>query len=644
MPPNPFASAFDVRNSAKNPPGFIPRTSSRTEGGKRRGLPVSHGPPAASAAANGNSSRNRRGATRFPSADERVGLTSPEAIRTLAGMGSDLKTEASPPRRIYWGDSHHNCYTSQVQIPPVSEVLAFAATHLDFYAGAYYTPRMSPAPIRANRVGSAPPAEEGHPAEMAAWRTQPWRGIFLEQIKAPEVLAREWAEFQEAIRGAHAPGRFVAFPGYEWQGDGTWGDHNVVHLRDGGTIHGVETLPELYAKLRSEDAIAIPHHIGYHAGIRAPRWEFCDETISPFAEIFSKHGGSETDEELIGLRQNSHMGPGTAAGAWQAALDRGLHLGAIASTDNWSNMPGSWGEGLMACSAEDLTREALWEAFRARRVYGVTGDRIELEFTANGAPMGSRLPRARVRRLRARVRGQDEIDRIELLRNGRVIATHNHQGIWRTPSGSAPTRWKLRIETGWGPRLGELPFLHQDWEGTASLERGRFTGWSPCWITRGQRVPQLNGATAAFRMRSHQNWIHARSQGATIFEFEAAPDAEFSLKLNGMTVRGRVAELAAQSRICWFRDEALARIRDFVGLEEKDLPRVDPIVYHYAFKAKLHRAIPEAAFAAEMAFEDDAPIEENVHYRVRVEQRNGQRAWSSPIWFEDLRAEAVTTL
>ena len=78
----------------------------------------------------------------------------------------------------------------------------------------------------------------------------------------------------------------------------------------------------------------------------------------------------------------------------------------------------------------------------------------------------------------------------------------------------------------------------------------------------------------------------------------------------------------------------LATIRDLVGLREEDLPRVDPNVYHYAFKAKLHRVIPEAGYTAAMEFTDDEPLDGKAHYRVRVEQRNGQRAWSSPVWFE----------
>ena len=255
-----------------------------------------------------------------------------------------------------------------------------------------------------------------------------WRGIHLEGLKDREAMAREWREFQEVTAAWNRPGTFVTFPGYEWQGNGRWGDHNVVYKAEGHPIYAVDTLPDLYDRLRGLEAIAIPHHTAYFVGQRAPTWSACDDRISPFAEVHSIHGCSETDEEWIGLRHNSHMGPGVGGGTYQEALDRGLHLGAICSTDNWTNMPGHWGQGLMACLARERTRESLWEAFRARRVYGVTGDRIQLSFTCNGAPMGSVLPYAPQRRIHVAVRGSAAIDRIEVLRNGRVMATHCHQG------------------------------------------------------------------------------------------------------------------------------------------------------------------------------------------------------------------------
>ena len=54
-----------------------------------------------------------------------------------------------------------------------------------------------------------------------------------------------------------------------------------------------------------------------------------------------------------------------------------------------------------------------------------------------------------------------------------------------------------------------------------------------------------------------------------------------------------------------------------------------------ARQAKIHRAIPEAGYTTVMELEDDEPLDRETPYRVRVEQRNGRRAWSSPIWVRD---------
>lgn len=73
----------------------------------------------------------------------------------------------------------------------------------------------------------------------------------------------------------------------------------------------------------------------------------------------------------------------------QAALARGLRFGFVGSSDDHAGFPGAYGEGLMAAHAEALTRAALLEAIRARRTYALTGDRIEVEVSVDGALMGA---------------------------------------------------------------------------------------------------------------------------------------------------------------------------------------------------------------------------------------------------------------
>jgi hypothetical protein len=533
--------------------------------------------------------------------------------------------------QILWGDTHHNTYQHYVQDPPLSQIMAWASTYLDFYTGAYYTPAFRSVPPKAGLSQRVEGIEGGHLTEALPEQQSEWRGIHLESWKEPAAMAREWAEVQSVTADWDRPGEFVTFPGYEWQGNGRWGDHNVIHRFEGHPIQRVDTLPELYQRLQSLQAIAIPHHTAYRVGQRAPTWSACDDRISPFAEIYSIHGCSETDEEWIGLRHNSHMGPGVGGGTYQEALDRGLHLGAICSTDNWTNMPGQWGQGLMACVARELTRESLWEAFLARRVYGVTGDRIELAFTCNGAPMGSTLGHAPRRDIRVAVRGSDAIDRIEILRNGKVMATHCHQGTWDLPAPGTRARFKLRVEAGWGPRLGEVPLGDKKWEGVLSVSGGRMLAWEPCWISREQGIPRLERDSARFALVSRQAYVPREMQGATLFEFEADPGAELVLRLNGLELRDPVQAYAAGSRLLWYRDECVRLVRETTGVEPADAGRGD-VYYQLAPKAKVHRAVPERAYTATVELTDEEPLEHETHYRVRVEQRNGQRAWSSPIW------------
>lgn len=518
---------------------------------------------------------------------------------------------------IYWGEAHDNTYQFAESPTPIDEVYRRAASHLDFYAAAYYT-----AFSRAARVG-------GHLSE-----TDKPRLVSLETLedwKDWDRLDREWAEIQETSRSMNRPGSFVTFPGYEWQGNGSSGDHNVFALEEGLPIFRVQTLAELYDCLREHEAIAIPHHTAYRPGQRGRDWSVYDEALSPFAELYSIHGCSETDEEWVGLRHNSHMGPGEAGGTYQAALDRGHHLGAICSTDNWGDMPGHYGNGRMACLAPELTRESLWKAFRSRQVYGVTGDRIELGFRLNGEPMGSILQAAGPRRIDVNVTGSDAIDRIELLRNGRVIDTHCHQGTWAVPSSGDRTRFKLRVEVGWGPRPNELQVPPHPWHGELVAHGGTILGWEPCWISSGQGPTALAGNAATFDLLSSGATLKERSQNANVFEIEADPACVVELALNGMVERAALADLAAGSRNLWYREECVEFLEKHCGIP-RDAPARDDIYWHMAHIAKIHRAIPEAGYTASLETVDDEPLEGEANYRVRVEQRNGQRAWSSPIW------------
>jgi hypothetical protein len=461
--------------------------------------------------------------------------------------------------------------------------------------------------------------------------TNGWR---KEAMQPDGVLHPAWRAICDLARQGNRPGELVVFPGFEWQGDGRHGDHNVFFLDDDPPLLRSPTLPDLYADIRRAGlrAIVIPHHTGYYPGVRSKDWSVHDAELSPFVEVFSAHGCSEMDEECLGLRRNWHMGPGVSGGMYADALDRGLKIGAVASTDEHAGNPGSWGQGLMGCHARSLTREALWEAFAARRVYGVTGDRIELDLDVEGAVMGEVIARRGKVRVRVGVRGSDAIDRVELLRNNRVIATHCHNGTWDPPGGDGRIRAKFRVEAGWGPAPSDIPDLPpRQWACAIEVHDGAVVSAEKCWRQRGQRLGTVGGRRREFGFITRQHPVVPSE--ANVFEIEARLRDTIRLDLDGRKVCLTLAEAMAGSRIVAFMDETAAEARRR-GVDPDALHRPD-LLYFWSYKVKLHRAIPEAGFTAELDHTDADPPAGANHYRARVTQRNGQAAWSSPVWVEN---------
>ena len=65
---------------------------------------------------------------------------------------------------IFWGDTHHNTYQQHLQDPPLTEIMAFASSYLDFYTGAYYTPLERVVPLKEGLAAMA----VRHPAARAS--------------------------------------------------------------------------------------------------------------------------------------------------------------------------------------------------------------------------------------------------------------------------------------------------------------------------------------------------------------------------------------------------------------------------------------------------------------------------------------------
>jgi hypothetical protein len=111
-------------------------------------------------------------------------------------------------------------------------------------------------------------------------------------------------------------------------------------------------------------------------------------------------------------------------------------LGIIGSGDTHDGHPGlgtpDARAGLAGIYATALTREAIFDALRARRVYATTGCRAILRFHMGDHPMGSvvKLDRAdSPRTLSIIVLGDATIAGLAIVKNNQQVATHAGGGL-----------------------------------------------------------------------------------------------------------------------------------------------------------------------------------------------------------------------
>lgn len=239
-------------------------------------------------------------------------------------------------------------------------------------------------------------------------------GVVSDHAEMGKLQTTEFAEVQVTAESFTEPGRFVSLSGWEWTAGPAFG-HRVVVFRGKPVLPLSFAHPEgdsiekLYAHVRGHDAVMSPHHTGHATWGRWNPDAPYDEALEPNFEISSWHGRNE-------YYGNPHEGRRQVPGhQFQDALRHGHHVGVMAASDTHHTTPGEG--GITAVLAERLDRQSIFDALRNRRNYATTGPRIVLEFTAAGAPMGSRITHAGTLEMQVRVEGTAAIDHVEIVRN-----------------------------------------------------------------------------------------------------------------------------------------------------------------------------------------------------------------------------------
>ena len=418
-----------------------------------------------------------------------------------------------------------------------------------------------------------------------------------------QVTDEDWKKLGDAVKQFHEDGRFVVFPGFEWSANTpAGGDRNVIYRRDDEPIFRSShwQVPEiaedartpahpasdLYAKLKAHvdpaDVLVASHCGGRYADIR----KYYDADLEPLVEVCSCWG---VFEWLL----------------WDA-FDEGYRVGIMANSDGHKGRPGAEGPGagqfgiyggLTAILAPALTRDAVFEALRARRCYGTTGPRIDLRLHVDGAPMGSHLTKTGRVQVDASVHGTGPVEALQLLAGRDVVAQV------RAPE-LADLATSRRVRLRWGGARIRGRGRRATWDGEIRVEGVKIErAQTFAFDSPNDGIEITSPTTVRVRSRTTGDedgvdlWLSAAGQGRLVFASETA------------TVQADLASLAT---------DGTPRRHDVGGLD------LHVEIMRYA------EDIATTSLSLRTVF--DAPAGKTTPLFVKVIQTDGHMAWASPIY------------
>ena len=501
---------------------------------------------------------------------------------SASGVANPVLVETAPERRVYWGDTHgHSGFAEGVGTPERFMIWARDDARLDFVTH----------------------------SEHDIWMDDFEWNVLRENV-------RRFSQSPRLPRSpAHAEDRgFVAFLGYEWTILNTQGGHHNVLFRtpDGRKripAQEYATLSALYQGLRDhhnpDDVVVIPH--AHEAG----DYRQSDPQLQPLVEVMSQHGSFEWFGRMY-LRQGHQVG-------FTAASDNHLSQPGYAAPQGGSL---SQRGGLGALRAQSGDRDALFDAMKNLAAYATTGDRIILDMTVNGAPMGTRASFAEQRTLTGRVIGTAPIHTIAVVKNDAVIWEQDY--LTETAGRGEDVEVLLTFSSPSEPfHRGDNPRGWRTWRGDISIEGATATSAQGMNFhdARTQSVDVTDGASVAFG-----TFTRGGSSSIKLALANVRRGATLTVNLaEGREFGG------GPPRYRWHRtvpgSETVLVLRE---LEDGPL-RVELPFDGYTDAIALRRIVADGQMDVSFTVEDAGAVQGDYYY-VRVTQANDAIAWSSPVW------------
>ena len=416
-----------------------------------------------------------------------------------------------------------------------------------------------------------------------------------------QVTGEEWRRFGVETARFHQDGRYVVLLGWEWSGmTPGGGDRNVIFRGADGVLHRTShaevddvsdagsdryPLPELYAALRQRDDVLLVPHVG---GRYADVVRFHDPRLEPVVEVTSDWGRFE----------------------WllEDALRSGYRVGVLGGSDGHKGRPGAShpgaGEfgvygGLACIVCEELTREAVFDALRARRCYATSlGQRIHVELRVAGLPMGAEGQAEAPIEIAARVVGTGPIERVDVFRGLDLITT-------LSPYQESSFEGSVRYRVTWAGSRVRGRDRTTTWDGHVEVSAGRIVHAAPfAFDNPEQGIVERSDARVSWRSTT------SGDDDGVDLELDAPPDAELRLRTPVADLDVPVRQLAGGRTLTHGGGGVDLRV-SFRRLPVRDLTQT-----------------------LEVMHADEDPPAGVQPYWLRATQEDGAQAWTSPVYLE----------
>lgn len=432
-------------------------------------------------------------------------------------------------------------------------------------------------------------------------------------------LKQNWQQYLETVKDFTEDGSFIAYPGFEIHFNSV-GDRTIVYKGDSGDIlyaDSIEDLENRLANLRADgqDTMSFPHHIAYRKGTRGIDWDSFNPDFAPALELLSMHGCSESNNSPRPFLHS--MGGSDWESTAQYGLQQGHIFGFLGNTDHHSAHPGSYGHGVTGVWAENLSRESIWNAIYARRTFALTGDRMQLKYSLNGAAMGSQISPTNTRSIEIDLAAGGAIDYVDIVKNNTLVKRFSQTDIPQATS-DGPLHTLLYVELGWGERNKAV-----EWNAQVELESGEIVRVEPRF--RGVEVVspvEGDSAEQSYYRSSHQQLSDTKVSFQTVTQSNPNNSTNCS---QGICLEcrldGGVIKLELNGQHFEFSVEDLLK-----GSRTGHLGNIDSPAF------RIHQLPHAEEWQWQLKWEDEVSEHTNDNYYIRVRQQNDQWAWSSPIF------------